>query len=109
MVSPFGRRRSSSWRSIVLPALLFVLPALVENGESCSKTPIVDGRTVSGVKQPGDNGYRLAIRDEPTGYEPGKIYNRKYTHTHTHCLGTGAQLQTHDEILLLDGGKANMF
>lgn len=95
----------------MLPALLFVLPALVENGESCSKTPIVDGRTVSGVKQPGDNGYRLAIRDEPTGYEPGKIYNRKYSAIRNGKVQrTGVQLQTHDEILLLlDGGKANMF
>uniref|UniRef100_A0A182PSA0 Spondin-1 n=1 Tax=Anopheles epiroticus TaxID=199890 RepID=A0A182PSA0_9DIPT len=50
-----------------------------------SKIPVVDGKTVNTVKQPGDNGYRLAIRDDPKGYEPGKIYNLFIVGSRTHA------------------------
>lgn len=42
---------------------------------ACSKVPVFNGRAVTKEKKPGDNGYRLAVRNDPSGYEPGKIYN----------------------------------
>lgn len=58
--------------------LLLVALALasVDPGWACSKVPVFNGRAVTKEKKAGDNGYRLAVRNEPSGYEPGKIYNR---------------------------------
>lgn len=41
--------------------------------ESCPRVPTEK----HGPKRTGDNGYRLIIGEEPTGYVPGKIYNSK--------------------------------
>lgn len=52
--------------------LISVLLTLVH---SCKKVPpkvLNHGR-----KRNGDNGYRLVIGNNPSGYEPGKIYNCK--------------------------------
>ncbi|XP_058054307.1 spondin-1 [Anopheles bellator] len=56
-----------------------------QHSEACSKVPALDGQLVATPKQPGDNGYRLAIRDEPQGYEPGKIYNLFIVGSRTHA------------------------
>lgn len=55
---------------------------------ACSKVPVFNGRAVGKEKKPGDNGYRLAVRNEPSGYEPGKIYNCKCPNMlYLLCLG----------------------
>lgn len=51
---------------------LCVLSLLVGSISSCSRAP----QAPHGRKGRGDNGYRIIIGDEPSGYEPGKIYNR---------------------------------
>uniref|UniRef100_A0A182N3K1 Spondin-1 n=1 Tax=Anopheles dirus TaxID=7168 RepID=A0A182N3K1_9DIPT len=70
----------------VLRIAVLLLPLLLAGvSGGCSKAPSVDGRPVSTPKQPGDNGYRLAIRDDPKGYEPGKIYNLFIVGSRTHA------------------------
>lgn len=39
----------------------------------CDKTP-----KNAGPKKSGDNGYRLVIANDQSGYEPNKIYNCEY-------------------------------
>uniref|UniRef100_A0A2M4A1L1 Spondin-1 n=2 Tax=Anopheles triannulatus TaxID=58253 RepID=A0A2M4A1L1_9DIPT len=65
--------------------LLLLMHSIVGQLEACSKIPSIDGRPVTSKKQPGDNGYRLAIRDDPQGYEPGKIYNLFIVGSRTHA------------------------
>jgi hypothetical protein len=57
-------------------AIQFLLiSALVAIALGCKKVP---PKTLNhGRKQNGDNGYRLVIGGNPSGYEPGKIYNCK--------------------------------
>ncbi|XP_052903507.1 spondin-1 [Anopheles moucheti] len=99
-----SNRGRSSLRSIVFPSIVLVLLVLVATSESCSKVPTVEGKTITTAKQPGDNGYRLAIRDEPKGYEPGKIYNLFIVGSRTH-----AKLQQFTHFTLVaharNGGK----
>lgn len=58
--------------------------ASVDPGWACSKVPVFNGRAVTKEKKSGDNGYRLAVRNEPSGYEPGKIYNLFLVGSRTH-------------------------
>lgn len=51
---------------------------------ACSKVPVFNGRAVTKEKKSGDNGYRLAVRNDPSGYEPGKIYNLFLVGSRTH-------------------------
>lgn len=65
---PFGKGLFLIW-FIVLAHIV------VEQCLACSKVPVFNGRPVTKEKKAGDNGYRLAVRNDPSGYEPGKIYN----------------------------------
>lgn len=51
--------------------ILLIVLACVSNSLSCRLVP----KTPHGVKRSGDNGYRISIGNNPTGYQPGKIYN----------------------------------
>lgn len=50
-----------------------VLLFIIDSISCCARVP----QSPHGPKVRGDNGYRIIIGDEPTGYEPGKIYNCK--------------------------------
>ncbi len=54
-------------------ASICALSLLVGNVSCCSRVP----QAPHGRKGRGDNGYRIIIGDEPSGYEPGRIYNCK--------------------------------
>lgn len=62
----------SKWMSI---GLIVVLGLLLNPILGCKREP---KNLPHGAKQAGDNGYNVYINGEPTGYEPGKIYNSKY-------------------------------
>lgn len=47
--------------------ILFITTATL----GCERMPKVP----HGPKKSGDNGYRIYIGNEPSGYQPGKIYN----------------------------------
>lgn len=95
MEPPSKRPRRWSAGAIILLVVLFV-----GLSEACSKVPVLDGRPVATPKQPGDNGYRLAIRDDPKGYEPGKIYNLFIVGSRTH-----AKLQQFSHFTLVAHAK----
>lgn len=45
---------------------------LIEFSFACRRVPKEHEK-----RKEGDNGYRLIIGDNPSGYQPGKIYNSK--------------------------------
>lgn len=69
LLGAVGSRGKMSFRAIQFLAI----SALVATAIGCKKVPpkILN----HGRKQSGDNGYRLVIGGNPSGYEPGKIYN----------------------------------
>lgn len=54
---------------------ILIAVILINEALGCEKVPPIR----HGRKARGDNGYRLFLGDEPKGYEPGKIYNCKFT------------------------------
>ncbi|XP_055534997.1 spondin-1 [Wyeomyia smithii] len=64
--------------------VLVLVLATVHQSLACSKVPVFSGRPVTKAKRTGDNGYRLAVRNDPAGYEPGKIYNLFLVGSRTH-------------------------
>ncbi|KAG4068199.1 hypothetical protein HA402_008840 [Bradysia odoriphaga] len=61
-------------------ATVCALLVLIEGISCCSRVP----QAPHGRKGRGDNGYRIIIGDEPSGYEPGKIYNLFLLGSRTH-------------------------
>lgn len=51
--------------------ILLVIAVCISNSLACNRVP----KEPHGAKRSGDNGYRIAVGDNPTGYQPGKIYN----------------------------------
>lgn len=74
------------------------ISVLVACALSCKKVP--PKSLNHGRKQSGDNGYRLVIGNNPTGYEPGKIYNCMCHVASSTCfLLEYTQLQSHRHYL----------
>lgn len=65
---------------------------------ACSKVPEFNGRAVTKEKKSGDNGYRLAVRNDPSGYEAGKIYNCNFS---PRFLSQDAQSRTFTTLTLI--------
>lgn len=63
--------------SAILTAITTICVAslIIQSIACCARVP----QGPHGRKGRGDNGYRIIIGDEPSGYEPGKIYNCKKT------------------------------
>lgn len=59
----------SKWTVI---GLIVALGILFDPIVGCKREPT---NLPHGAKQSGDNGYNIYIDGEPTGYQPGKIYN----------------------------------
>lgn len=64
-----------SFKLIAL-AIFCVVGFCLDPTRGCKREP---ANLPHGTKRSGDNGYHLYIGDEPKGYQPGKIYNGKYT------------------------------
>lgn len=59
---------------LAILTILLVVIVCVSNSLGCNRVPTAP----HGAKRSGDNGYRIAIGDNPMGYQPGKIYNGKF-------------------------------
>jgi hypothetical protein len=59
---------------VAIIVLLQLLGLVAVHASGCNNVPMVP----HGPKVSGDNGYRLIVGGEPSGYEPGKTYNCEY-------------------------------